>query len=44
VSIEFSVIIPTHNRQEMLSRAIASVAIEAQGAVEVIVVDDGSRS
>lgn len=43
MSIEFSVIIPTHNRQEMLSRAIASVAIEAQGAVEVIVVDDGSN-
>ena len=35
-----SVVIPTHNRPERLARALA--ALDGQGALEVIVVDDGS--
>ena len=37
-----SVIIPTHNRREVLPRAVESVLAQTVSAVEVIVVDDGS--
>jgi len=38
----FSVIIPTHNRPELLRRAVASVLAQTDGDLELIVVDDGS--
>jgi len=37
-----SVIIPTHNRRALVSRAIASVEAQTEPPEEVIVVDDGS--
>ena len=37
-----SVIIPTHNRPNLVSRAIKSVLAQTYQALEVIVVDDGS--
>lgn len=37
-----SVVIPTHNRAEMVSRAIRSALAQDYSAMEVIVVDDGS--
>lgn len=37
-----TVYIPTHNRPEMLARALASVTAQDYPAVEIIVVDDGS--
>jgi glycosyltransferase involved in cell wall biosynthesis len=37
-----SVIIPTHNRAELVVRAIASVLAQSRPAEEVMVVDDGS--
>ena len=37
-----SVIIPTHDHAIELMRALASVATQGDGAVEVVVVDDGS--
>ena len=37
-----SVIIPTHNRKESLSRALDSVVFQTHPADEIIVVDDGS--
>ena len=40
--IDVSVIIPTFNRSQMLSRALSSVARQRQLPSEVIVVDDGS--
>lgn len=43
--MEVSVIIPTHNRREMVAEAIASVLGQqgcVSGSVETIVVDDGS--
>lgn len=40
--IDVSVIIPTHNRSEMLVRALDSVVRQRQLPDEVIVVDDGS--
>ena len=39
---EFSVIIPTHNRVELLSEAIESVRTQTHKNYELIVVDDGS--
>ena len=38
----FSIIIPTHNRSELLSKAIESVVNQSFSDWEVIVVDDGS--
>lgn len=38
----FSVVIPTHNRQELLHRSIGSVRAQTFGNWELIVVDDGS--
>lgn len=37
-----SAVIPTHNRAEMLGRALQSVAAQSYQPLEVIVVDDGS--
>lgn len=37
-----SVIIPTHNRAHLLPRAVESILRQTYGAVEVVVVDDGS--
>lgn len=37
-----SVIIPTHNRRELLTRALSSVRDQTESAAEIIVVDDGS--
>lgn len=38
-----SVVIPTHNRPELLARAIESVRRQTHEQLEIIVVDDGSR-
>jgi glycosyltransferase involved in cell wall biosynthesis len=38
----FSVIIPTHNRLELLVKAVDSVRQESSRGDEIIVVDDGS--
>jgi glycosyltransferase involved in cell wall biosynthesis len=38
----FSVIIPTHNRPDLLRRAVMSVLKQSDGDFELIVVDDGS--
>jgi glycosyltransferase involved in cell wall biosynthesis len=40
--IFFSIIIPTHNRAQMLARALESIAQQCMDAVEVIVINDGS--
>jgi glycosyltransferase involved in cell wall biosynthesis len=40
---EFSVIIPTHNRPDLLAQAIASVQAQTVGDAEIIVVDDASE-
>mgnify|MGYP003694159357 CR=1 FL=1 len=37
-----SVIIPTHNRRDLVCEAVASVLAQRDAGVEVIVVDDGS--
>lgn len=37
-----SVVIPTHNRRELLGRTLASVLAQSYGDFETIVVDDGS--
>ena len=39
----FSVIIPTHDRVEMLGRAVASVTGQSCGDYEIVVMDDASR-
>lgn len=44
VQPEFSVIIPTRDRREMLARAIASVLRQSYRSFELVVVDDGSVS
>ena len=41
-TLSFSVIIPTHNREHLLPRALNSIAAQTQTPLEVIVVDDGS--
>ncbi|MGH9051027.1 MAG: glycosyltransferase family 2 protein [Acidimicrobiia bacterium] len=38
-----SIVITTHNRPELVSRAIASALAQTTGDLEVLVVDDGSR-
>lgn len=42
-SIIFSVIIPTYNREELISRSIESVLSQTLKDFEVVVVDDGSK-
>ncbi len=39
---EISVVMPTHNREPLLPRALSSVLAQQECAFEVIVVDDGS--
>lgn len=39
---ELSIVIPTHNRPEMLKKAVMSVTAQTFSDLEVIVVDDGS--
>ena len=41
-TLSFSVIVPTHNREHLLPRALNSIAAQTQTPLEVIVVDDGS--
>ncbi len=38
-----SVIIPTHNRDTYLREAVASVANQTYSAIEILVIDDGSK-
>ncbi len=38
-----SIIITTHNRENLLPRAIDSVLIQTYSNIEIIVVDDGSK-
>jgi len=38
-----SIVITTHNRPELVSRALASALAQTMGKLEVLVVDDGSR-
>jgi hypothetical protein len=40
--MDFSVVIPSRNRPDLLSKAIQSVLEQTHGSVEVVVVDDGS--
>ncbi len=37
-----SVVIPTHNRRELLASSLASVQAQTLGDIEILVVDDGS--
>ena len=41
VAVEFSVLIPTHNRPDALRRAVESVCRQSYADFELIVVDDG---
>ena len=41
-TMSISVIVPTHNREHLLPRALNSIAAQTQKPLEVIVVDDGS--
>lgn len=43
MSVTCSVILPTHNRPDMLAEAVASVLHQRIASVECIVVDDGSQ-
>ncbi|MBX4200844.1 glycosyltransferase [Candidatus Parcubacteria bacterium] len=38
-----SVIVPIHNRQKYLARAIASIQSQTYGAIEIIAIDDASQ-
>ena len=38
-----SVVVPTRDRQGSLARCLASLAMQAEIALDVVVVDDGSR-
>lgn len=40
--IRFSVVIPTRNRPELFDQALASVLVQTEADIEVIVVNDGS--
>ena len=40
--IEFSVVVPTYNRANLLPRALESILVQSHPAREIIVVDDGS--
>ena len=40
--VEVSVVIPTHNRRELLIQAVASVRSQTMRNLEIVVVDDGS--
>ncbi|MDY6828010.1 MAG: glycosyltransferase family 2 protein [Pseudomonadota bacterium] len=42
IAVLISVVIPTHNRADLLLEAVASVAAQTLGTVELVVVDDGS--
>jgi len=42
VSVTCSVVVPTHNRPDLLAEAVASVLVQQAATVECIVVDDGS--
>ena len=42
MSCKITTIIPTHNRAELLQRALRSVLAQTRPADEIIVVDDGS--
>ena len=37
-----SIIVPTHNRPELLSRAVSSLLNQSYKEIEIIVIDDGS--
>src|SRR5262249_57888097 len=41
-SVEFSVVIPTYNRLDLLKRAVSSVWAQTHTGYEIIVADDGS--
>jgi glycosyltransferase involved in cell wall biosynthesis len=41
--MNYTVIIPTHNRPDLLVRALKSVYVQSRPAAEIIVVDDGSK-
>ena len=41
--MNISVIVPTHNRAQLLARALQSIVTQATPPMEVIVVDDGSN-
>jgi GT2 family glycosyltransferase len=40
----FSIVIPSHNRADLLQKCLTSVAVHAPRETQVIVVDDGSRN
>ncbi|MFX6759934.1 glycosyltransferase, partial [Acinetobacter baumannii] len=42
--MKISVVIPTHRRSELLSRAISSVTAQVRPADEIIIVDDADDS
>ena len=41
--LSVSVIVPTHDRHDLLRRALDSIAAQTRAPLEVIVVDDGSK-
>jgi glycosyltransferase involved in cell wall biosynthesis len=43
LTVECSVVVPTHNRAHLLARTLRSVLAQHDVEVEVVVVDDGSR-
>ncbi len=40
--LQFSIIIPTYNRQDLLAKCLASIASQTRDDYEIIIVDDGS--